>query len=155
LNVDLLKKIVNNPDKSRMLKLETAHGSGPFPDIKNETWNIDQFKSYEEAYHQLVVDLVSIQNISLNLAMGETSIDKFFVTGGFGKNKIFMKLMASLFPEKEIYAVQLQQSSALGAAVVVQTLDDKNTKKLQARINLERYTPIEGLSLSKYEWTAY
>jgi sugar (pentulose or hexulose) kinase len=152
MNPDLIKKIVSNQDKSRMLKLETAYGSGPFPDIKHDTWNIDQFDSYEEAYHQLLVDLVSIQIKSLNLAMGDTAIDKFFITGGFGKNTIFMKLLATQFPDKEIYSVQLQQSSALGAAMVVQTLDARNTERLQARINLERYTPIAGLRLNQYEW---
>ena len=100
----------------------------------------------------MMIDLVAIQVESLKLAMGNTSVDMFITTGGFGKNDVFMKLLATRFPNKKIYSVRLPQSSALGAATVVQKFDDRNTKLLQGRINLQRYTPIPGLSLDDYEW---
>jgi len=153
MEVSQIKKIIEQPEKKRMLKLETAHGSGPFPEVHKQEWDITQFESYEEAYYQMMVDLVWIQVESLKLAMGNTSVNKLIVTGGFGKNELFMKMLATRFPDKEVYSVRLPQSSALGAATVVKKFNERNTKLLQGRINLQRYIPIAGLSLKDYQWS--
>lgn len=150
---NIIRKMAKKHDKKRMLNLESATNSGPYPDlIGDKTWDISYFQSYEEAYFQMMIDLVAIQSESLKLAIGKTNSDKLIITGGFGKNEVFMKLMASRFPDKEVYSVRLPQSSALGAATVMRSQNEQNTKLLQGRINLQRYIPIPQLNLSDYKW---
>ena len=77
------------------------------------------FATYEEAYHQLVVDLVTQQVISTQLVLKDAPVKKLFVDGGFSKNAIYMYLLATAFPELEVYAATMAQASALGAALAI------------------------------------
>lgn len=79
--------------------------------------NSVQFNSCEEAYHQLMIDLVEQQVRSTRLVWGKQ--DKIFVDGGFSKNTIYMNLMAEAFSEVEVYSAMVPQSSALGAAIAI------------------------------------
>jgi len=79
---------------------------------------LSDFKSYEEAYHQLITDIVSQQVRSTNLVLKGTGVKRIFVDGGFSKNPIYMYLMAEAFPNIEMYAASVAQASAIGAALV-------------------------------------
>ncbi len=81
--------------------------------------NINLFRNYEEAYHQFILDLVAQQVASLQLAIGHSSVKKIFVDGGFSKNEIFMNLLAEAFFDKEVFASEIAQATALGAALVI------------------------------------
>jgi glycerol kinase len=41
------------------------------------------------------------------------------VDGGFSRNDIFMNLLAEAFFDKEVYASEIAQATALGAALVI------------------------------------
>jgi L-fuculokinase len=100
--------------------------------------NINLFKSYEEAYHQFMLDLVAQQIASLKLAIGRTNVKKIFVDGGFSKNEIFMNLMADAFFNKQVFASEIAQASALGAALVIH--EHWNTQPIPEQIiSLKRY----------------
>jgi sugar (pentulose or hexulose) kinase len=77
------------------------------------------FKSYEVAYHQLMLDLVEQQVFSTNLVVHNSPVKKIFVDGGFSKNSIFMNLLAEAYPDVEVYAASMAQASALGAALAI------------------------------------
>ncbi len=78
------------------------------------------FNSFEEAYHQLIVDLVNLTVESINLIIdGEDSTKNMYITGGFSKNPIFVKLMANRFPGKKIYTSEIANATSLGAALVL------------------------------------
>ena len=77
------------------------------------------YKAYEEAYHQFIVDIVTQQVRSTNLVLKGTGVKRIFVDGGFSKNPIYMYLMAEAFPNIEVYAASVAQASALGAALVI------------------------------------
>ncbi len=79
---------------------------------------LKDFDSYEEAYHQLIKDIVVQQIRSINLVMND-QIKKIFVDGGFSKNSIYMTLVAKAFPEMQIFSSSLPQASALGAALAI------------------------------------
>lgn len=81
--------------------------------------NLNSFKNYEVAYHQLIVDLVHQQKLSTQLVIHNSPVKKVFVDGGFSKNSIFMNLLAQAFPEMEVYAASMAQASALGAALAI------------------------------------
>jgi L-fuculokinase len=96
------------------------------------------YKSYEEAYHRLIIDIVAQQIISTDLVIHNSPVKKIFVDGGFSKNSIFMTLLAEAFPEIEVYAANVAQASALGAAVAIH--GHWNQKPLPENlISLKRY----------------
>jgi L-fuculokinase len=91
------------------------------------------FTNYSEAYHQLMIDLVTQQVISTNLVLNNCPVKKIFVDGGFGKNHLYMKLLSAAFSQIEVFA------SAMGAALAVHTLWNHNTSV--HKIDLAHYVP--------------
>jgi sugar (pentulose or hexulose) kinase len=81
--------------------------------------NLNEFKSYEEAYHQLVADLVVQQVRSTNIVLKGTPVKKIYVDGGFGNNPIYMQLLAMSYPALDVYAAKLTQATAMGAALAI------------------------------------
>lgn len=71
------------------------------------------------AYHQLMMDIVTRQKASTRLVLDRSETKRIFVDGGFGKNGIYMNLLAAAFPEAEVYAASMTQATALGAALAV------------------------------------
>jgi len=80
---------------------------------------LSNFKTYEIAYHQLMLDLVEQQFFSTNLVIHNSPVKKIFVDGGFSKNSIFMNLLAEAYPDIEVFAASMAQASALGAALAI------------------------------------
>lgn len=101
--------------------------------------NLNSFKKYEEAYHQLIEDIIVQQHQSTNLVVRGTNCKRIFVDGGFSNNPIYMNLLARAFPEKEVYAATVPQASALGAALIIH--QHWNNKPLPSDIiELKYYT---------------
>lgn len=51
--------------------------------------------------------------------LGSKSVSRLFVDGGFGKNKVFMHMLANVFPTIQVYAASVAQATALGAAIAI------------------------------------
>jgi sugar (pentulose or hexulose) kinase len=81
--------------------------------------NLEEFADYEEAYHQLISDIIIQQLQSTQLVLEGTGVKRIFVDGGFSKNTIYMYLLAEAFPGIEVYAASVAQASALGAAIAI------------------------------------
>jgi L-fuculokinase len=79
--------------------------------------DLASFNTYEQAYHQLIADIINQQVYSTNLVLKGTPVKRIFVDGGFGKNPIFMHMLADAFPGIEVFAASVAQASALGAAL--------------------------------------
>lgn len=77
------------------------------------------FSSAEEAYHQLMSDIVTQQFASTQLVLKGTEVKRIFVDGGFSKNQIYMNLLAAVFPNLEVYAASMAQATAVGAALAI------------------------------------
>ncbi len=110
--------------------------------------NLVAFASYEEAYHQLMLDIMVQQVLSTQLVLAGSStttpVRRIFVDGGFSKNPIYMQLLATAFPEMEVFAASVAQASALGAALAIH--HHWNQQPLPDNcINLKKYTPEELL----------
>jgi sugar (pentulose or hexulose) kinase len=80
--------------------------------------DLNSFKTFEEAYHQLMIDIVSFQAASTMLVV-EPETRQLFVEGGFNKNKLFMKMLAAKFPNLRVESTDMPDASALGAAMVM------------------------------------
>jgi len=81
--------------------------------------NMSSFATDEEAYHQLILDIVAQQYASTQLVLKGVPVKRIFVDGGFSKNFIYMNLLASFFPGKEIFAASMAQATAAGAALSI------------------------------------
>jgi sugar (pentulose or hexulose) kinase len=84
-----------------------------------EQREISSFATDEEAYHQLIYDIVTQQYASTQFILNGAAVERIFVDGGFSKNLIFMNLLATFFSDKEIYAASMAQATALGTALSI------------------------------------
>jgi len=87
--------------------------------------DLNDFASPVEAYHALVMDIMSRQLVSTQLVM-QPNVKHLFVDGGFGKNDIYMHLLTTGFPGVEVCAASVPQASALGAALIMHKHWNKN-----------------------------
>lgn len=78
-----------------------------------------EYSTYEEAYHQLMIDLTCQQQASTAMILKSTEVKRIFVDGGFSKNSVYMHLIAAAFPGIEVYAASAAQASAIGAALAI------------------------------------
>jgi len=81
--------------------------------------DLAQFKTETEAYHQLILDIMEQQFFSTDLVLRGTKVKRIFVDGGFSKNAIYMNLLASFFPDIEIFAASMAQATAVGTALSI------------------------------------
>ncbi len=96
--------------------------------------DLTQFESFEEAYHQLMYDLTRLTVDSIKLVLySEIKIKKIFISGGFVRNEIFVSLIKYFLPEYTIASSEVDNSSAMGAALVI---FDKVFPKSKPNINL-------------------
>jgi sugar (pentulose or hexulose) kinase len=104
------------------------------------------FKNDIEAYHQLIIDLISLQVASTGLVLKDTKIKRIFVDGGFSKNSIYMHLLAAAFPNIEVFAASMAQASAIGAALSIHK--EWNTKPVPKDIiQLHFYSSAQTVSM--------
>lgn len=81
--------------------------------------NLNDFANDEESYHQLMLDIIAQQFVSTELVLKGTNVKRIFVDGGFSKNSIYMELLASRFPDIEVFAASMAQATSMGAALAI------------------------------------
>lgn len=109
--------------KSKYEKTRIFFQNPPLEREFNEKIDLFQFKSFEQAYHQLMLELGDLTLNSISLILPEkddTSV--IYITGGFSKNEHFVNVIREHFPDKKVYLSEISNSSALGAALVVSGL---------------------------------
>lgn len=108
----------------------------------DEVVDLSQFKDFNEAYHRLMFDLTQRNAESINLISApEDGVTCLHVSGGFARNIIFVRLLASLFPELEVYTSEIDNSSALGAALVVLE-NTTSTAALDINLNIQKWDSL-------------
>ncbi len=129
----LIKKYSVDYEMMKQVNMETLPTVSVFGERE-----LADFAGYEEAYHLLIADLMVLQVQSSWLVMKDTPVKKIFVDGGFSKNPIYMQLLATAFPEMEVYAATVAQASSLGAAMAIHSL--WNTQPLPSSlVQLRKY----------------
>ncbi len=122
---DHYKKV--GTDKRLITQLKTKFGlkkvffdSGPYSREMKKYVDMYSFKTYEEAYHQLMIELCELTAESIRLVLPvKDDIENLYISGGFSNNGIFLHLICEAFPEKLVYTSEISNSSALGAALVL------------------------------------
>jgi L-fuculokinase len=126
--LDYYKTVRYNPKDVKSLRLESS-----------DLYDLSASDDYEMAYHRLVFEIVNQQIDAIHLIIDSKSkIERIFVDGGFANNEIFMLLLAEAFPTLDVFAAEIAQASALGAASVLH--DDWNSKpNVYPLIRLKKY----------------
>jgi sugar (pentulose or hexulose) kinase len=107
----LVQKLLNN---------RVFFRNGVPADSIDSTVDLSAFTSYEEAYHQLIIDLTYLGLDSLQLVVPKNdSTRSIYVTGGFARNEIFVRLLAALLPWKSVFTSEIDNATALGAAMIL------------------------------------
>ncbi|WP_443944098.1 FGGY-family carbohydrate kinase [Pedobacter sp. AW1-32] len=103
--------------------------------------DLNLFQTAEEAYHQLIFDLVKQQIYSLKLVLNE-GVRRIFVDGGFGRNEIYMHILAISIPDIEVYASSVSQATAIGTALAINDAWNDNPAPSDI-IQLKYYSAIQ------------
>ena len=81
---------------------------------------LNQFSDYKSAYHQLIFELTKFEMEAIDLIFDKNdATQEIYITGGFAKNDIFCRLLATFYTAKKVYTAEIHNSTALGAAMVV------------------------------------
>lgn len=99
------------------------------------------FNSPEEAYHQLMMELVELQVAQIKLAMGDQKIKRIYIDGGFSDNDVFIKLLSIAFPDKKLRSTTASLGSALGAAIAISDTE-LDSEFLTKNYSLTKHLPI-------------
>jgi len=77
------------------------------------------FKSFADAYYQMVWELGTYQAQAINLAAEGQEFSKIFIEGGFSKNQVFIASLKKQLPGVEIIISEYSSGASLGAAMQV------------------------------------
>lgn len=105
--------------------------------------DLTKYSSYEEAYHHLIFEIILQQHKSTSLIFGKKPVNRIFVDGGFGKNEVYMNMLAKVFPSVEVFAASVAQASAIGTALSIHSEWNNNS------------LPRDMITLKKYNLISY
>jgi L-fuculokinase len=99
------------------------------------------YDKFEDAYHQLMTELVMLQIKSIKTVVGNDDIKRLYIDGGFSDNDLFIKLLSHNFRNMKLRTTDSSLGSALGAAVSIS--DSKlNSKFLKKNYSLKKHVPF-------------
>ena len=104
--------------------------------------NFSQFTSFEVGFHQLMIELIELQETTVKMAISNSKIKKIYLEGGFIDNDIFVKLMGHHFRDYKVITTKSPLGSALGAAMVI-SKKELNKKFLKENYQLQKLYPLE------------
>lgn len=134
-NPSMILKLANKIPENQQ-EQQGFSASSAFPER-----DLNLFQTAEEAYHQLIFDLIKQQIYSLKLILN-AGVKRIFVDGGFGKNAIYMHLLATSIPDIEVYASSVSQATAIGTALAINDAWNENPAPTDM-IQLKYYSAIQ------------
>lgn len=99
------------------------------------------YTKFEHAYHQLMLELVLLQEKSIRSAIGKENIERLYVDGGFSDNDVYIRLLSHYLSNMKLSTTDSSLGSALGAAIVISdvTLEPKFLRK---NYSLKKHRPL-------------
>ncbi len=122
LSVDFYKAIPFDQDLASLAKERLL--SKTCSDF--EAVDFMELESPDLAYNMLIVVLVKKQIESINLVLKHQNAENIFVDCGFSKNQVFMSMLAFHYHNKKVYAAEVTQATALGAALAIHDVWNPN-----------------------------
>lgn len=106
--------------KSILAEEKVFFRNGTPTDYVDQSVDLTKYKSFDEAYLQLVADLARECAEAVKLVVPANDLTKsIYVSGGFARNETFVRMLATIFPDKKVYTSEMDNSTALGAALMV------------------------------------
>ena len=127
---------LNNPYQ-RYFRFDNLHLDRKQPEVSE----VEKFDDYEIAYHQLMMELVELQIISTQKAIGNSHINTLYIDGGFADNQLYTRLLSLHFKDYRICTTQSPLGSSIGAAIVM-AKDKLAENFLLANYNLRALSSI-------------
>ncbi|WP_346316109.1 FGGY family carbohydrate kinase [Chitinophaga sp. YIM B06452] len=121
-------------------RLQAQYPDAEFPSGQD----LSIFETAEEAYHQLMIHIIAQQRHASGLVLHGGKVRNIFVDGGFSKNALYMNLLAAAFPDMEVYAADVAQASAIGAAMAIHSCWNKQPLP-DSLVTLTRYDGVISL----------
>ena len=129
-DAEVRRALENKQNQSEPVHLTTEQGYRPR--------DLSLYRNYEEAYHQLMLNIMHRQVKALHLILDNQDVKRIFVDGGFGQNPIYMHLLAESFKQMEVFAASVSQATSMGTAMAIHSTWNK--KSLPGNmIDLKRY----------------
>ena len=106
--------------KSKLNGRKVFFQTGPYSRDLKDYIDMYEFGTFEEAYHQLMIELGDLTVEAVNMVIPEADeTESIYITGGFSKNELFQNIISDAYPSKSVYTSEIANASALGAALVV------------------------------------
>jgi len=95
------------------------------------------FTTFEEAYHQLMIELSGLATEAIDLVLpADDDIENIYITGEFSGNQLFRTLISEAYSMKSVYTSEISNATALGAALVLlKVLDPARKPVLNLGLN--------------------
>lgn len=115
LDMKLLRNRLQSGNGTRRFFIHLEEG-----EYLDNSVDLAGFHSFDEAYHHLIFDLTELCIEAIDLVIGNSEeIQNYFVTGGFARNEIFMRYLATRCSDKSIFLSEIDNATALGAALTI------------------------------------
>ena len=99
------------------------------------------YNDFDQAYHQLMIELVQLQVQSIKRITDSASIDRLYVDGGFTDNDLYIRLLTHYLRGMKLRTTKASLGSALGAAIAIS--DSKlNSRFLKKNYALKKHVPF-------------
>ena len=102
------------------------------------------YDRFEHAYHQLMLELVLLQVESIKSAIGDQTIKRLYIDGGFSDNDVYITLLSHYLRNMKLRTTDSSLGSALGAAIVISG-SELDTKFLKNNYGLKKHKPLTTL----------
>ncbi|PQB08905.1 hypothetical protein BST83_00645 [Polaribacter filamentus] len=102
--------------KSESIFLSNTNAEG----FKGNLEKLDNFKSYELAYYQLIFEITERVHQGMHCILdSKNNLKNVYISGGFNKNVIFIEYLRQMMPKQNIQFPEGKNASALGAALLM------------------------------------
>ncbi|OJJ22415.1 hypothetical protein BKI52_06965 [marine bacterium AO1-C] len=96
-----------------------ASGAHKANTTDSKEWSLASFSSFEEAYHQLIYDLISFFEPAIAIAARKGLPKYMIVDGEFTGDEIFLNTLSKLYPSVEVLVPNIPEGAATGAALLI------------------------------------
>lgn len=98
----------------------------------DDSVDLSRFTTFTLAYHQLTLDISRLAIDALNLVVAqEDDTEVIYISGGFARNELFVRLLATSLSNKKVFTSEVDNASALGAALVIgETINAERSTKV-------------------------
>ena len=142
-------------------------GAGQFPDSDPKVYEGNKIYSYQEIQgfnNPGFFDDYEYSYVILNLSLAiqtKVALDRvkapqgspIYIEGGFRKNDVYIRLLASMFPGSPIFTTNISEATSLGAAMLSKSAYEKlNLTELKdyVEIDMNKFEPVELNNLDAY-----